>query len=75
VASSCQSNGGALDQGPTTGRPRAVSRSATRRPVLPVPPRTNVVFSSVFSVMPSVKSRPVRRAIVERLNSMSLRLH
>ena len=29
-----------------TGRPVAVSRSTTRRPVLPVPPNTNVVPTS-----------------------------
>src|SRR5215208_6828462 len=47
VASSSQSNGGSPEREPTrTGMPRASSRSTTRRPVLPVPPRTSVTFFS-----------------------------
>jgi hypothetical protein len=49
VVSSSQSNGGSPEREPTrAGNPRAASRSATRRPVLPVPPTTNVVLSWVF---------------------------
>ena len=45
VRGSSQSNGGWPSLEPIrTGRPRAVSRWATRRPVLPVPPSTRVVF-------------------------------
>src|SRR5215207_7906283 len=49
---SSQSNGGSPErEPPRTGMPRAVSRSTTLRPVLPVPPRTSVVFvSCAFSV-------------------------
>jgi hypothetical protein len=40
---SSQSNGMGLEREPIhTGRPRAVNRSTIRRPVLPVPPSTNV---------------------------------
>src|SRR5215212_6139496 len=47
VASSSQSNGGSPEREATrTGMPRASSRSTTRRPVLPVPPRTSVTFFS-----------------------------
>ena len=44
VDASCQSKGGSAEREPIlTGTPRACRRSDTRRPVLPVPPTTNVV--------------------------------
>src|SRR5687768_3061687 len=53
VARSSQSNGGVPEREPTrTGRPRSVSRSTTRRPVLPVPPSTSVL--SVSFALPIV---------------------
>src|SRR5262249_60369632 len=55
VERSSQSNGGEPDREPTRiGRPRSVRRSATRRPVLPVPPRTRVVFSEFAVICPPV---------------------
>jgi hypothetical protein len=48
VARSSQSNGGAPEREPIrVGTPRAISSSATRRPVLPVPPRTSVAGLSI----------------------------
>src|SRR5215218_7142940 len=53
VSGFSQSNGGAPDREPIrTGTPRATSRSATRRPVLPVPPITNVVASLLLFCIP-----------------------
>jgi hypothetical protein len=50
VAGFSQSNGGVPPRAPRrTGTPRASSRSATRRPVLPVAPRTSVVSDMVSS--------------------------
>ena len=47
VELSSQSNGRSPEPEPIrTGRPRAVSRSATRRPVFPVPFSTSVGFVS-----------------------------
>jgi hypothetical protein len=59
VSRSSQSNGGVPEREPTrVATPRAASRSATRLPVLPVPPSTSVAgFSPVSSVMVT----PVRR--------------
>ena len=53
VAWSSQSNGGSAEREPIrVGMPRAVSRSTTRWPVLPVPPSTRIgLVSCVLSVI------------------------
>src|SRR5882724_2104477 len=52
VAGCSQSNAGVADREPMrTGKPRALSCSATRRPVLPVPPTTRIFWAFVFGFM------------------------
>src|SRR5512145_1544036 len=64
-----QSKGGSPDREPTrTGRPRPLSRATTRRPVLPVPPRTSVVvFLIASSLQGPNRSIPSCAALRERL--------
>ena len=57
-----------------TGRPSAVSLSATRRPVLPVPPSTRVVLMSLLFCMTPLRRTKPRVSIAETLDSLALRL-
>src|SRR5688500_10611745 len=62
VASFSQSKGASPERDPTlVGTPRVARRCATRRPVLPVPPRTSVVcFCCALSVFIVRSFLPVR---------------